>query len=101
MFLHCRALCLRFLGADELFAALSWHFDPPGLGTAQFGQCEHMWAEGHASNGAVHASALVFAVWTEDFPVLVNLVVVLTRSSIRFGCFREKEKVMFEIGVIN
>lgn len=82
VFLYHRALCLCFLMAYELFTALSRYLDPPGLGTAQFGQRELMWAEGDASNSTVHASALVFAVWTEGFPVLVNLVIVLTRSSI-------------------
>lgn len=82
VFLYHRALCLCFLGADKLLTAASRHLDPPGLGTAQFGQRELTWAEGNASNSTIHACALVFAVWTEDFPVLVNLVVVLARSSV-------------------
>lgn len=92
VFLHHRAVCLCFLWADELFTAPPWYLDQPGLGTAQIGQREFMWAHGHTSNSTVHASALVLAVWMEGFPILVNLVVVLTSSSIRFGCFREKGK---------
>lgn len=91
-----RTVCLFVLGADELFAAPSWDFDPPRFGTGLFGHSELAWAQRDASDCTVHASALVFAVWTKDFPILVNLVVVLTCSTIRFGCFRESE-VRFEI----
>lgn len=82
------ALCLC-----ELFTAPAPYLDPLGLGTAQFGQPELMRAEGDTSNSTVHASALVFAVWTEDFPVLVNAVAVLARSSVCLGCFRETEEL--------
>lgn len=75
-------LPLCVLGADQLFAALSWYLDPLGPGTAQFGEHELMRAEGDAANCPIHAGALVFAVGTEDLPVLVNLVVVLAGSSI-------------------
>jgi len=80
-----RAVRLRLLEADEVSAAAPPGLDPPGLGTARFGQREPMWAEGDASHGTVHAGALVSAARAEDLPVLVNVVAVLARSSIRFG----------------
>lgn len=92
VFLHNRTLHLCFLWADELFAALPRYFDQPGLGTAHIGQWEFMWAQGHTPNSTVQASALVLAIWLEGFPILVNLVVVLTSSSIRICCLKEKGK---------
>lgn len=80
--LGLRALGLCFLRAGEPFTALSRHLDPPWFGTTQLGQQDLMRAQGDAPHSSVHACALVFAVWTESFSVLVNLTVILAGSTV-------------------
>ena len=68
--------------AHPLLAALTGHLDQSGVGTAQVGQGEFLWAQWDAAHRPVDTRALVFTVGLEALSVLVDPAVVLAGSAL-------------------
>lgn len=65
-----------------LFAALACDLDQSGVGTAQVGQGELLWAQWDTSHCPIDACALVFTVGLEALSILVDPAVVLAGSAL-------------------
>lgn len=75
-------VCLLAIVTHPLLAALACYLDQSGVGTAQVGQGELLWAQRDAAHSPVDACALVFTVGLEALSVLVDPAVVLAGSAL-------------------